>query len=580
MTKLESLRNTNSLSDLAVLLGFTPRGLAYTLYKTPDGSKYQKFQIAKKKGGVRDICAPKGALKLLQRNLANLLYDCRDEINKDTPRRPLAHGFRRKQSIFDNAKKHRHRRFVLNLDLKDFFPAFNFGRVRGFFIKNRDFSLNEKVATIIAQIACFENILPQGSPCSPIIADMLAHILDVRLVRLSKAHHVTYSRYADDLTFSTNERSFPAALGFRDAAPGSDWILGYDLIRIIERAGFMVNPVKTRMQVRTGRQVVTGLTVNTKVNIPQEYARSARAMCNSLFGIGTYHRRVPAATSSDGTITYEMIENLNPLEGILSYIYHIKRSMELTRHAKPPASIAVPSQKVYSEFLFYKYFVALSRPIVVCEGRTDNIYLKYAVRHLHDSYPTLGHHTVKGFVLDISFFRYNNTAHNILGLTGGSSTVKKFINTYARKLRRYQHRPLSHPIIILIDNDTALAELKSDLKKYFSIEVELTSTELFYHLINNLFLIKTPEIGTTGSSCIEDCFETALRATQLDGKTFNPEKNLDPATQYGKGPFAEKVIVPDAKDIAWDGFRPLLDRISAVIADYVPPASAALAAAA
>jgi hypothetical protein len=74
--------------------------------------------------------------------------------------------------------------------------------------------------------------------------------------------------------------------------------------------------------------------------------------------------------------------------------------------------------------------------------------------------------------------------------------------------------------------------------------------------------------------------ETALRATQLDGKTFNPEKNLNPATQYGKGPFAEKVVVPEAKDIAWDGFRPLLDRISAVIADYVPPASAALAAAA
>jgi len=208
VTNLESLKRTKSLANLAVLLSFTPSGLAYTLYRSPDDSKYHKFQIAKKNGGVRDLCAPKSALKLLQRNLADLLYDCRDEINTVYPRRPLAHGFRRKSSIIDNARKHKCRRFVLNLDLQDFFPTFNFGRVRGFFIKNRDFALDQKVATIIAQIACFENALPQGSPSSPIIADMLAHILDVRLVRLAKAFRVTYSRYADDLTFSTNEGRF------------------------------------------------------------------------------------------------------------------------------------------------------------------------------------------------------------------------------------------------------------------------------------------------------------------------------------------------------------------------------------
>jgi Reverse transcriptase (RNA-dependent DNA polymerase) len=85
------------------------------------------------------------------------------------------------------------------LDLKDFFPMFNFGRVRGVFIHNNNFKLNDKVATIIAQIASFENVLPQGSPCSPVIADLIAHLLDVRPVRLAKQHNLTYSRYADDL---------------------------------------------------------------------------------------------------------------------------------------------------------------------------------------------------------------------------------------------------------------------------------------------------------------------------------------------------------------------------------------------
>jgi RNA-directed DNA polymerase len=160
MARLDNLKNAQSLSDLAKLLGFTPKGLSYTLYKIPEDQKYNKFQIPKKTGGMRNISAPKGQLKLLQRRLADLLYDCRDELNRKYPRRPISHGFRRSQSIITNAYPHRHRRFVLNVDLKDYFPAFNFGRVRGFFIKNRDFSLNAKVATLIAQIACFENSLP------------------------------------------------------------------------------------------------------------------------------------------------------------------------------------------------------------------------------------------------------------------------------------------------------------------------------------------------------------------------------------------------------------------------------------
>lgn len=580
MTKLESLKSAKSLSDLAVLLGFTPSGLAYTLYKSPEALKYHKFQIAKKHGGVRDICAPKGALKLLQRNLADLLYDFRDEINKENPRRPLAHGFRRKQSIFDNAKQHKRRRFVLNLDLQDFFPTFNFGRVRGFFIKNRDFALDEKVATVIAQIACFENTLPQGSPCSPIIADMVAHLLDVRLVQLTKAHRVTYSRYADDLSFSTNERVFPAALAYRDAASGSDWILGRDLVGVIEKAGFTINPDKTRMQLRTGRQLVTGLTVNSKVNIPQDYARSARSMCDALFRTGAYHRRVPVAGSSDGANAYEMIEDLNPLGGILSYIYHIKHSAELMKNVKPHEKYTIPTQRIYMQFLFYKYFVAPSQPIVVCEGRTDNIYLKYAIRNLHNFYPTLGYNTDDGFIRTVSFFSYNNTVHNIIGLPGGSNTLKKFINQFSENMKRYTHRPLSHPVMLLIDNDTALTELKSDLKKRFGIDVDLTTNESFYHLATNLYLIKTPENGTSGTSCIEDCFDANLKGTQLGGKSFNPAKKLDPATQYGKGPFAEKVVIPKAREIAWDGFRPLLDRVAAVIGHYVPPVSAILANAA
>jgi RNA-directed DNA polymerase len=247
---LNLLKSAQSLSDLALLLDFTPSGLSYILYKTPTVTKYITFEIPKKSGGTRLIRAPQGALKFLQHNLANLLYDCRAELQAEKPRRQISHGFRRKQSIFSNARGHKNRRYVLNLDILDFFPTFNFGRVRGFFIKDKEYAVPEKVATVIAQIACHENSLPQGSPCSPIIADMIAHILDVRLVQLAKAHKTTYSRYADDLTFSTNQKAFPEELAAREDGAGSEWKLGKALVSAIEGSGFAINPSKTRMQVQ------------------------------------------------------------------------------------------------------------------------------------------------------------------------------------------------------------------------------------------------------------------------------------------------------------------------------------------
>jgi RNA-directed DNA polymerase len=573
--KLDSLKNAKSLSDLAVLLGFTPSGLAYHLYKVPPDQKYAKFEIPKKSGGVRQISAPRGAIIMLQHNLADLLYDCRAEIEDKYRRRPISYGFRRSLSIIDNAGLHRNRRFVLNLDIEDFFPSVNFGRVRGFFIKDHDFALPEKVATVIAQIACFENALPQGSPCSPIIADMLAHILDVRLVRLAKAHRATYSRYADDLTFSTNQKAFPLALAVSATASGSEWTLGTELVGVIERSGFRVNASKTRMQVRASRQMVTGLTVNTKVNIPQDYWRSVRAMCNSLFQTGAYHSRQPVPGASQNASAYKMTESLHPIEGMLSHIYHVKRTAEVTAHSNRSVK-QTPSAHLYSKLLFYKYFVALQKPLIVCEGKTDNIYLKYAIRHLTNFHPQLGEITTNGFKTNVSLFNYNSRrAYQILDLTGGASNLHVFINRFRASLARYKHRPLRHPVIILIDNDNGLSStFQADLKRLFGVDVALTSGDPYYYLTDNLFLVKTPEQGTKGTSCIEDCFDQAIKATKLEGKTFKPDGKLDPATEYGKAVFAEKVVVPKAAEIAWDGFEPLLTRVAGAINHYSIPMTA------
>jgi RNA-directed DNA polymerase len=183
VTKLEQLRAAKTLNDVAHLLGFIPRGLSFVLYKIPNTNKYVSFEIPKRGGGKRLIKAPEPRLALLQRRLANLLYDCLDELKIGAPplRRPLAHGFERNRSIITNANLHKRRRYVLNLDLEDFFPSINFGRVRGFFLKDKHFALQPKPATILAQIACHENELPQGSPCSPVVSNLVGHLRAARL---------------------------------------------------------------------------------------------------------------------------------------------------------------------------------------------------------------------------------------------------------------------------------------------------------------------------------------------------------------------------------------------------------------
>lgn len=328
LSYLQKLRSAKTLGDVASILGFTASSLAFILYKMPPAEKYKSFDIPKRSGGLRRINAPVPQLRLLQRRLANVLYICLDEIEKSgTGRRSFAHGFERKRSIVTNASVHKNRRYVLNLDLEEFFPSFNFGRVRGFFIKDKHFALNEKTATIIAQIACHDNELPQGSPCSPIISNLIGHVLDTRLVRMAKKQKCTYSRYADDITFSTNQKVFPPELAAPVEDAPSQWQIGAPLQAKIQSSGFRVNNNKTRLQFRGTRQVVTGLLVNEKVNIRPEYYRTARAMCHELFSIGTCYRLMPAnlvgGTQIDDPVKVQ-VEHISEIEGILAHIHHVK----------------------------------------------------------------------------------------------------------------------------------------------------------------------------------------------------------------------------------------------------------------
>ena len=266
-------------ADVAALLEVTYKTLIYHLYRVPADQRYTRFEIPKKAGGTRFINTPNTSLKILQKKLNFVLQQVY---------RPKAsvQGFVNGRSIVTNASKHAARRSVLNIDLQDFFPSINFGRVRGMFMA-RPYRLPEKVSTVLAQICCFQNQLPQGAPTSPIVSNMVSSRLDTRLQRLAQDYRCIYTRFADDITFSTTRADFPEDLAsLTNDDQSQPVVVGARLIQAIEDNGFRINQKKTRLQFRDKRLEVTGLTVNKFPNVQKKYVSQIRAMLHAWLKFG------------------------------------------------------------------------------------------------------------------------------------------------------------------------------------------------------------------------------------------------------------------------------------------------------
>ena len=230
--------------------------------------RYQSFTIKKKSGADRTIHAPVKGLKSILRSL-NFVLQCIYEPHEATT------GFVLGKSIVDNAQKHVGHHYVLNMDLKDFFHTFDRNRVKMGFMYE-PFNLNgekEPLAFLLASLCThsFEidgevrTVLPQGSPTSPTLTNILCKKLDRRLNGLAKRFGATYTRYADDLTFSSLHNIY------------ADETFNKELKRLIEDdQKLVINPKKTRLQKRGYRQEATGLIVNDKVNVRRRYIKQIR----------------------------------------------------------------------------------------------------------------------------------------------------------------------------------------------------------------------------------------------------------------------------------------------------------------
>lgn len=258
--------------DIARLLEIDVSKLTYYLYRIPESQHYKVFTIRKNLGGVREISAPITPLKILQRKLNQVLQS----VYKP---KVAVHGYIKgeKRGILTNAKSHVNKKLLLNIDLKDYFPSINFGRVQGLFLRPPH-NLNKVVSDTLAKICCYNKALPQGAPTSPIVSNMICARMDSQLSKLARDCDCTYTRYADDITFSCEDDSFPESIAI---IHDGKLELGDKLIGIISNNGFNINPDKVKLRTKFERQIVTGVTTNIFPNVRREFIRKIRAMLHA-----------------------------------------------------------------------------------------------------------------------------------------------------------------------------------------------------------------------------------------------------------------------------------------------------------
>jgi RNA-directed DNA polymerase len=238
-------------------------------------SHYKQFHIAKKTGGKRLISAPMPRLKAAQHWIL-------ENILQKVKLHEAAHGFVEKRSIVSNATPHLKAEIVVNIDLKDFFPTVHYPRVKGVF---RSLGYSEQIATVLGLI-CTESItdeitldgetyfvgggerhLPQGSPCSPAITNILCRSIDARLNGIAKKLGYTYTRYADDLTFSASGEAVKSVTK-----------LLWGVRKVIKDEGFRIHPDKLRIMRKGAKKEVTGIVVNDKPGIDRAELKRFRAL--------------------------------------------------------------------------------------------------------------------------------------------------------------------------------------------------------------------------------------------------------------------------------------------------------------
>jgi retron-type reverse transcriptase len=271
--------------------GHTVDELARRLGVTSDALRavrpqYTRFNIPKRTGGTREILAPVPELKKLQRQILR-------RVLAKLKAHPNVTGFERNFSIVSNAIPHVDKEMVIHLDLKDFFTSTSAKRIEQYF---RAIGWSSEAAALLIELVTYKGALPQGAPTSPRLSNLVNFKMDERLAGLAEEFDADYTRYADDLTFSLNRVSGEVRANS----------IIHAVKEIARDEGYALHiHKKLRIARKHDRQLVTGLVVNKKVNLPRSRRRWLRAV--------EHH----AKTGKPTTITPQQLEGWRSLQSMI-----------------------------------------------------------------------------------------------------------------------------------------------------------------------------------------------------------------------------------------------------------------------
>ena len=258
--------------------------------------EYKQFSIPKRSGGTRIIHAPAGDLKKLQQKLKVILDDVYDSMKPH-----CVHGFIKSSTlngtcnIRTNALQHIGKQHVWNIDIEDFFHSMSTAQIKHLFMQP-PFQMGEKAAIMLALICCYQRVLPMGAPTSPVLSNLYCIPLDKKLLQLTQTYGINYTRYADDMTFSSHK-------------PIDDFAR-QRILHAITQFGFRINERKNRTQTQYGPQWVTGIKVNERPNVDRRYIRKLRAILHDIHtnGVALAARKnlgiYPHQQTTDGDIQH------------------------------------------------------------------------------------------------------------------------------------------------------------------------------------------------------------------------------------------------------------------------------------
>ncbi|EJO2022443.1 RNA-directed DNA polymerase [Vibrio parahaemolyticus] len=316
------------------------------------GQHYKSFNVQKRNGSIRQLVTVDKKLKSVQRNLLHYFEQYYD-VSKH------AYGFvgetanfkvnkknLRTRGVITNALAHTNKKVVISLDLENFFPSITFPRVMGL-LKSKPFNFSNKEAAILASLVCLPKAiddkrgLPQGAPTSPIISNLICKKLDYQVGKMAQKYDLIYTRYADDLTISTNNLK----------RINANKIIS--LVRdCVERNGFRINKEKTKVMYRNQRQMVTGIVVNEGLNLPKKNVDALKATLHNLEHV---YKNIDEAVDGSNKNNYDSFTPLGYYGGFYKgrYIRSISRGQKSTKPTSDKEFNYIYSRHILGRVLWY-----------------------------------------------------------------------------------------------------------------------------------------------------------------------------------------------------------------------------------